>query len=106
MLEGLKEVDVEDLLLTVSIFILHRKLFNIFYFRGQKIEDPCNEDGEVVDEKDKVEFDIEKLIDWPGFNSELPREYRDESSKYRAVPFNRVRKLKVNIIVLVLFWID
>ncbi|XP_023336104.1 zinc finger CCHC domain-containing protein 8 homolog [Eurytemora carolleeae] len=79
-------------------WLLHAEInssgIQLYHERGQKVEDPCNEDGEVVDEKDKVEFDIEKLIDWPGFNSELPREYRDESSKYRAVPFNRVRKLK------------
>ena len=54
-----------------------------------------DEDGEVVEEKDTLEYDIERLVEWPGFNSSLPREFRDETNKYRAAPLKRVKLLKV-----------
>ena len=54
-----------------------------------------DEDGEVVEDKDTLEYDIERLVEWPGFNSPLPSEFRDETSKYRAAPLKRVKLLKV-----------
>ena len=29
-----------------------------------------------------LKFDTKKLISWPGFNSELPKEFKDEGQKY------------------------
>ena len=41
------------------------------------------EEGEV-EEKPVVEVDIAKLVEWPGFNSELPRDFRDDTSRLRV----------------------
>ena len=41
-----------------------------------------------------MRYDTNKLISWPGFNTELPREFKDEGSRYRVKPQNRCESLK------------
>ena len=73
--------------------------------RGQKVEEAGEEDGEVLDDKDKVQYDIEKLVEWPGFNSSLPAEFKDETNKYRAVNLSRTQLLKVQLMLALHSWI-
>lgn len=66
----------------------------LYHEQGEKMLMAGDEDGEVVEDKDTLEYDIERLVEWPGFNSPLPSEFRDETSKYRAAPLKRVKLLK------------
>ena len=59
-----------------------------------------DEDGEIIDDGDKVKYNMDKLIDWPGFNSALPKEFTDETRKYRAISYSAVKTLKVCFILL------
>jgi len=62
---------------------------SLYHDRNKKLSDPGNEEGEVRDERDKVEYDISKLVEWPGFNVHISKEYRDETRKYRAIDISR-----------------
>ena len=42
------------------------------------------EDGEVVEVQDKLEYDTSRLVEWPGFNSEVPRDFRDDTERLRV----------------------
>ena len=44
----------------------------------------AEEDGEVVEVKDKLEYDTSRLVEWPGFNSEVPRDFRDDTDRLRV----------------------
>ena len=44
------------------------------------------EEGEV--EAGPEKYDIDKLVTWPGFNAELPRKFRDDSSWYNVRPLS------------------
>ena len=35
----------------------------------------------MADQGDKMQFDPLKLVSWPGFNSDLPKDFRDETNK-------------------------
>ena len=45
-------------------------------------------------EAESLQYDTNKLISWPGFNTELPREFKDEGSYYRVKPQSRCESLK------------
>ena len=47
-------------------------------------EDADDEEGEVADQEDKVRYDVDKLVEWPGFNMPMPEGYRDETRDYRS----------------------
>lgn len=47
-------------------------------------EDADDEEGEVADQDDKVRYDVDKLVEWPGFNMPMPDGYRDETRDYRC----------------------
>ena len=47
-------------------------------------EDADDEEGEVADQEDKVRYDVDKLVEWPGFNMPMPEGYRDETRDYRC----------------------
>ena len=51
------------------------------HFRGKELK--AGEDGEVVEMKDKLEYDTSRLVEWPGFNSEVPRDFRDDTERLR-----------------------
>ena len=53
------------------------------------------EDGEIMEEQEKIQYSLEKLIEWPGFNSPVPEKFRDETGKYRAMSYSAVKSLKV-----------
>jgi len=61
---------------------IHQSGINLYHAGGKKLD--FDEEGEVMDVDDKVEYDISKLMDWPGFNSELPRKYRDDTNRHRV----------------------
>ena len=71
---------------------------NLYLENGQKLRDLGEEEGELSDVTDKARFDIERLVDWPGFNSPLPKEYRDETERYRVPPLSRCQMLKVKYV--------
>jgi len=60
------------------------------YHKGE--EGGKDDDGDH--ERESVRFDTNKLISWPGFNTELPREFKDEGSRYRVKPQSRCESLK------------
>ncbi len=42
-----------------------------FIFQGE-------EEGEAVEEEEKIRYDLEKLVDFPGFNMPVPEGFRDD----------------------------
>ena len=60
------------------------------YHKGE--EGGKEDDGQK--EGESLRFDTNKLIGWPGFNTELPKEFKDEGSRYRVKPQNRCETLK------------
>jgi hypothetical protein len=68
---------------------------NLYLENGQKLREVGEEEGELRDAADKAEFDNEKLVDWPGFNSPLPKEFRDDTDRYRVPPLSRCTMLEV-----------
>ena len=34
--------------------------------------------------QDKLEYDTSRLVEWPGFNSEVPRDFRDDTERLRV----------------------
>ena len=48
-----------------------------------------------MDVGDKTEYDISKLVSWPGFNTELPRHVRDDTSRHRVRRRSRVESIDV-----------
>jgi len=42
------------------------------------------EDGELENDFKNVQYDAEKLVEWPGFNVDMPKGFTDESRYYRA----------------------
>ena len=55
------------------------------YLAGnESIADHGDEDGEVSTEDDKLRYDIEKLVEWPGFNVHPSEEFMDETDYYRC----------------------
>jgi len=65
---------------------------NLYLEEGRKVE--TGEEGEVVEASDKMKYDTKKLVSWPGFNTEMPRNYRDESDRYRVRSMAKVYSLK------------
>ena len=45
------------------------------------------EDGELENNFKNVQYDAEKLVEWPGFNVEMPKGFTDESRYYRYMNF-------------------
>jgi hypothetical protein len=62
----------------------------IFFFiisyvqKDQKIPEASEEDGEISEACDKVQYDFEKLPEWPGFNVEPPENFREESRRFNV----------------------
>ena len=54
----------------------------------------ADEDGEVVEAKDRLEYDTSRLVEWPGFNSEVPREFRDDTDRLRVRRRSGVESVK------------
>ena len=52
------------------------------HFRGKVLK--AEEDGEVVEVQDKLVYDTSRLVEWPGFNSEVPRDFRDDTERMRV----------------------
>lgn len=53
--------------------------------------------GEVVENNDHVEenmYDINKLVSWPGFNTDIPEGCVDETNRFRVPPLHRCLSLK------------
>ena len=42
------------------------------------------EEGEISDSFDKMQYDFDRLPEWPGFNVEMPNNFIDETHKYNA----------------------
>lgn len=55
------------------------------------------EDGEVREKTEGMEIDITKVVEWPGFNVEFPKNYLEESRRYRC-PKMKDEQLKSNMI--------
>ena len=64
----------------------------LYLEEGRKLD--TGEEGELVDKEAMIKYDTKKLISWPGFNTEMPRNYRDETDRYRASSMARVYSLR------------
>jgi len=64
----------------------------LYLEEGRKVD--TGEEGEVVEASDKMQYDTKKLVSWPGFNTEMPRHYKDESDRYRVRSMAKVYSLK------------
>jgi len=64
----------------------------LYHEKGLSID--TGEEGEVVDAEDKMKYDIKKLVGWPGFNSDIPKHYRDETDRFRVRSMAKVYSLK------------
>ena len=65
-----------------SLDSLHRSLFGRFGFQSDNIK-LCKSEQDF-DEK-QVQYDAEKLQEWPGFNTDPPKGTQDESRYYRLL---------------------
>jgi len=54
----------------------------LYHDRGKVLK--AEEDGEVVEVQDKLVYDTSRLVEWPGFNSEVPRDFRDDTERMRV----------------------
>lgn len=66
----------------------------LYHEKGARLGNVGEEDGEIMEEKEKVQYSLDKLIEWPGFNSPVPEKFRDETGKYRAMSYSAVKTLK------------
>eukprot|EP00090_Calanus_glacialis_P042392 TRINITY_DN7519_c0_g1_i1.p1 TRINITY_DN7519_c0_g1~~TRINITY_DN7519_c0_g1_i1.p1 ORF type:complete len:457 (-),score=180.01 TRINITY_DN7519_c0_g1_i1:113-1483(-) len=64
----------------------------LYLEEGRKVD--TGEEGEVVEAGDKMEYDTKKLVSWPGFNTDIPKHYRDESDRYRVRSMAKVYSLR------------
>ena len=63
--------------------------------RGTTVEEYVSdvnngEEGEIAfmeESKEETEYDVDKLVGWPGFNVEPDKDYKEECRRYRAPPF-------------------
>lgn len=55
------------------------------FFLLIEVADPDAEDGEVLEEEDKIKYDLSKLIQFPGFNAPLPENSIDVGSSFGFV---------------------
>ncbi len=58
----------------------------LYVAQDESLPDHGHEDGEIANEDDKISYDTSKIVEWPGFNVEIPPDFRDETRHYR-VPF-------------------
>ncbi len=61
---------------------------SLFVSQDETLPDQGDEDGEIADAEDKMQFDTSKLQEWPGFNVDYDTVFRDESDRYRVSPMN------------------
>lgn len=66
----------------------------LYHEKGARLGNVGEEDGEIMEEQEKIQYSLEKLIEWPGFNSPVPEKFRDETGKYRAMSYSAVKSLK------------
>ena len=52
---------------------------SLYHERGRDLK--LEEEGEVVEAGDRVQYDTSRLVAWPGFNADIPKEFRDDSSR-------------------------
>ncbi|TRY75591.1 hypothetical protein TCAL_00521 [Tigriopus californicus] len=65
----------------------------LFVNQGHALSDLGAEDGEVVEAHEKVRYDLDRLVTWPGFNAPLTETVRDESHYYDAPPMSEKHSL-------------
>ena len=68
--------------------ILHSGL-SLYLGEGEVLaQDADDEDGEIADKEEKVQYDVERIVEWPGFNAPPPDGARDETHVYRCPRFS------------------
>ncbi len=50
---------------------------------GRALQDQGEEEGETREEEEKVRYDLDRLVRWPGFNAPVPEDCRDEAEASR-----------------------
>ncbi|KAK7580354.1 hypothetical protein V9T40_000983 [Parthenolecanium corni] len=67
---------------------------NLYDAHGNEVADPDAEDGEVLEEEDKIKYDLSKLIQFPGFNAPLPENSIDDYERMKSPPFSEEQSLE------------
>ncbi|CAH0394875.1 unnamed protein product [Bemisia tabaci] len=67
---------------------------NLLDSTGQPISDPNDEDGEIVGQGERDQFDLNKLVEFPGFNVPPPKDILDESELYQVPPMQDAHSLE------------
>jgi hypothetical protein len=57
--------------------------------KDHKVPEATEEEGEISEAADKVQYDFDRLPEWPGFNVEMPENFRDETQKYNVPRMNQ-----------------
>jgi len=65
---------------------------SLYHERGRDLK--LEEEGEVVEAGDRLQYDTSRLLAWPGFNADIPKEFRDDSSRYRAPRLSSVETVE------------
>lgn len=65
----------------------------LFLNQGQALSDLGAEDGEVLEDHEKVRYDLDRLVAWPGFNAPLIESVREEGHYYEAPPMSETQSL-------------
>ena len=56
---------------------------SLYHERGRDLK--LEEEGEVVEAGDRLQYDTSRLVAWPGFNADIPKEFRDDSSRSESM---------------------
>lgn len=60
----------------------------LYVEQNKALPDNGDEEGEIADQQDKVQYDISKIHEWPGFNVPVGNGFRDETKHYRVPAIN------------------
>ena len=63
---------------------IRRSGVNLYLTEEKQLPDLGDEEGEVFEEGDKVVYDKEKVVVWPGFNGPMPDGIRDDCDRYHC----------------------
>ncbi|XP_065199535.1 zinc finger CCHC domain-containing protein 8 homolog [Planococcus citri] len=61
---------------------------NLYDKDGKEVADPNAEDGEILEEEDKIRYDLGKIVKFPGFNAPMPTDCADNYKLFNAPPYD------------------
>lgn len=73
---------------------------SLFNSDGIAETDPNEEEGEIITDVDRDQYDIKKIYDFPGFNVPSPPGSIDDSHKYRAPKIQPIQSKEIMLLYL------